>query len=93
MKNSLDGTFGSGIPLPVFIMFSFDAKSEENYQVRAHWVVGLPKVKAFFGHRERQTFPTRIIVNEKDGTDSRVLNEILSQYAAVLYPDAKDEDG
>jgi hypothetical protein len=50
MKNSLDGTFGSGIPLPVFIMFSFDAKSEENYQVRANWVVGLPKVKDFFRH-------------------------------------------
>jgi hypothetical protein len=40
-----------------------------------------------------QTFPTRIIVNKKGGTDSRVLNEVLSQYAAVLYPDAKDEEG
>ncbi len=50
-------------------------------------------MKAFFGHREMQTFPTRIIVNEKGGTDSRVLNEVLSQYAAVLYPDAKDENG
>jgi hypothetical protein len=74
-------------------MFSSDAKSEEHYRVQADWVVGLPKVKAFFGHREMQTIPTRIIVNEKGGTDSRVLNEILSQYAAVLYPDAKDEDG
>jgi hypothetical protein len=71
-------------------MFSSYVKSEENYQVQADWVVGLPMVKDFFGHQE---IPTRIIVNEKGSTDSRVLNEVLSQYAAILYPDVEDEDG
>jgi hypothetical protein len=85
--------FVSGEALPLFIMFSSDAQQEESYRIRADWAVSLPKVIALFGHRQEQTFPARLIVNEKGGTDSRVLNEVLKQYVETLYPDAKDEDG
>jgi hypothetical protein len=82
-----------GEALPLFVMFSSDAQQEDNYRIRADWAIGLPKVTALFGHRREQTFPARLIVNEKGGTDSRVLSEVLKQYAEILYPDAKDEDG
>jgi hypothetical protein len=74
-------------------MFSSDAQQQESYRIRGDWAVGLPKVTAFFGHSPEQTFPARLIYNEKGGTDSRVLNEVLKQYVEILHPDAKDEDG
>jgi hypothetical protein len=48
-------------------------------------------VTALLGHRQEQTFLERLIVNEKGGADSRVLNEVLKQYAKVLYSDSKVE--
>lgn len=74
-------------------MFSSDAQQEENFRIRSDWVVGLPKVTAKFGHREEQQFCAQIVVNEKGGTDARVLSIVLLKYSNLLYPDARDEDG
>ncbi len=40
-----------------------------------------------------QDFLAHALVNEKGGTDARILNEVLKTYVDTLFPDACDQDG
>lgn len=38
------GSNAAGEPMPMFIAFASEAENDENYKVRADWLVGMPKV-------------------------------------------------
>ncbi|MGH7954904.1 MAG: hypothetical protein ACREOZ_02970, partial [Gloeomargaritales cyanobacterium] len=87
------GSNAAGEPLPLNICFSSDAQEEENYQVKASWIQGLPQVSVRFGHVYPITCSATVTVNTKGGTDSRVLKQLLIQYIEKLFPDASDTFG
>ncbi len=74
-------------------MFPSKAENEENYSVRADWVVNLPRVTVKFGHTEQKTFCSTLTINSKGGTDGRVLRQVIMSYASRLYPDLADTEG
>jgi hypothetical protein len=86
------GSNAAGEAMPLHVMFSSKAE-EENMAVKLSWVAGLPTVSEQFGHDEVQTFPASVTVNEKGGTDARVLRQVLMHYMVTLFPDAADVDG
>jgi hypothetical protein len=45
-----------------------------------------------FRHNEPQEFPACAAVNNKGGTDARVLKNVLDHYMQELFPDACDDD-
>jgi len=88
------GSNAAGEPLPMHIMFSSTAGSEENFQVRADWVARLPSVKVKFGMNLVTVIGPTLTVNSKGGSDSRTLyQECLMAYTTRLYPDCADVAG
>jgi hypothetical protein len=87
------GSNSAGEPLPLHIMFSSKAENEENFQVRADWLVELPSVTVQFGRSLPEKIDPTLTVNSKGGSDSRVLYQVLMGYAKRLYPDCADVDG
>jgi hypothetical protein len=83
------GSNAAGKALPIHVMFSSDAQ-EENYQVDARWLADFPRVRARFGHDDAEEFCAQVTVNERGGTDDRVLHQSLSCYTERLYPNAAD---
>ena len=86
------GSNAAGEAMPLHVMFSSKAE-EENMAVKLSWIDGLPSVSGMFGHDEVKTFPASVTVNEKGGTDARVLRQVLMHYVVTLFPDAADVDG
>lgn len=43
-------------PLPLHIMYSFKAENEENFQVRADWLVELLLVVVQFGRKQAENY-------------------------------------
>jgi hypothetical protein len=87
------GSNAAGEAMPMHIMFSSDTKEEANYAVNASLILDLPRKTGQFGHDEQKTFPSIVTTNEKGGTDTRVLQQVLLHYIKVLYPDADDVPG
>jgi hypothetical protein len=79
-------------PLPVYAMFSSDAQ-EENYSIDYRWIADFPRVQGVFGHEDVHEYWTQLTLNEKCGSDCRVLNQCLTGYQERLYPDAADIPG
>jgi hypothetical protein len=50
------GSNAAGEPLPLHIMFSSSAQSEDNYSVSAEWMFDLSRVFIQFGHEASQSF-------------------------------------
>jgi hypothetical protein len=96
-KSSLISTLmcrsnAAGAPLPVHVMFSSDAQ-EENYSIDYRWIADVPRVQGIFGHEDVHEYCTQLTVNDKGGSDCRVLNQCLTGYQERLYPDAADVTG
>jgi hypothetical protein len=96
-KSSLSSTLtcgsnAAGEPLPVHVMFSSDTQ-EENYSIDYRWIADFPRVQGVFGHEDVHEYCTQLMVNDKGGSDCRVLNQCLTGYQARLYPDAADVTG
>jgi hypothetical protein len=86
------GTNAAGEPPPVHVMFSSNAQ-EENFVVDCHWVAVMPKIQGIFEHESINECCAQVIVNEKGGSDRRVLSQCLTDYQERLYPDADDVPG
>ncbi len=56
------GSNAAGEPLPLHIMFSSSAQSEDYYSVSAEWMFDLPRVFVQFGHEASQSFPSTVTV-------------------------------
>jgi hypothetical protein len=63
------------------------------YQVDARWLANFPRVVARFVNEEDQELCAHIMVNEKGGSDSRVLHQALTCSTRRLYPVASDLPG
>jgi hypothetical protein len=83
------GSNAAGEALPIHVMFSSDAQ-EESYQVDARWMADFPRVRARFGHDNEEELCAQVTLNERGGTDDRVLHQSFSCYTERLYPDAAD---
>jgi hypothetical protein len=91
-KSSLSSTLmcGSNVagdPLHVHVIFSSDDQ-EENYSIDYRWITDFPGVQGIFGHEDVHEYCTQLTMNDKGGSDCRVLNECLNGYQERLYPDA-----
>jgi hypothetical protein len=86
------GSNAAGEPLPVHVMFSSDAQ-EENYSIDYSWIADFPRVQGVFGHEDVHEYCTQLTVNDKGGSDCRVLNQCLTGYQYRFYPDAADVPG
>ena len=73
-------------------MFSSNA-TEENFQVSARWLLGLPRVFTQFGHTEKKMLPASVTINMKGGADSCVLAQVLKRYVTTLFPYVDDTTG
>ena len=78
------GSNAAGEAMPLHVMFSSKAE-EENMAVKLSWIDGLPSVSGMFGHDEVKTFPASVTVNEKGGTDARVLRQVLMHYVVTFF--------
>jgi hypothetical protein len=96
-KSSLSSTLmcGSnavGEPLSVHAMVFSDTQ-EENYSIDYRWISDFPRVQGVFGHEDVHEYCTQLTVNDKGGSNCRVLNQCLTGYQERLYPDAADVPG
>jgi hypothetical protein len=73
------GSNAAGEPLPVHVMFSSDAQ-EENYSIDYRWIADFPRVQGVFGHEDVHEYCTQLTVNDKGGSDCRVLDQFLNGY-------------
>jgi hypothetical protein len=78
------GSNAAGEALPLHIMFSSKAEDEKKYSINIEWPFGLPRVFAEFGHSSPQSFPASVTINQKMGTDSHVLAQLLQSYVERL---------
>jgi hypothetical protein len=53
----------------------------------------MPRIQGIFGHESINDYCAQVTVNEKGGSDSRVLSQCLAAYQERLYPDAADVPG
>jgi hypothetical protein len=88
----LCGLNATGKVLPIHVIFSLDAH-KVNYQVGTRLLADFPHVCARFGHEEEQELCAQVTINERGGTDGRVLHHSLRCYTERLYPDAADLAG
>jgi hypothetical protein len=86
------GSNAVGETLPVHVMFYSDAQ-EDNYSIDYRWMADFPRVQGVFGHEDAHEYFTQLTVNDKGGSDCRVLNQCLTGYQERLYPDAADVPG
>jgi hypothetical protein len=86
------GSNAAGEPLPVHVMFSSYAQ-EENFVVDYRWIAAMPRIQGIFGHKIVNEYCAQVTVNEKGGSDSRVLSQCLTAYQERLYPNAADVPG
>jgi predicted molibdopterin-dependent oxidoreductase YjgC len=76
----------------VHVMFSSEAQ-DENYSIDYRWMTNFHRVQGVFGHEGVHEYCTQLTVNDKGGSDFRVLNQCLTGYQERLYPDADDVPG
>jgi hypothetical protein len=86
------GSNAVGEPLPVHVMLSYDAQ-EQNYSIDYRWISDFPHVQGVFDHDDVHEYCTQLTVNDKGGSDCRVLNQFLTGYQEHLYPDDADVPG
>lgn len=87
------GSNAFGEAMPIHIVYSSDATDETRFSVNTDWLQGLPKVECTFGMEKSQTLGATVSVNEKGGSDARVLKDVLIKYIERLYPDIADTAG
>jgi hypothetical protein len=73
------GSNAAGEPLTVHVMFSSYAQ-EENFVVDYRWIAAMPRIQGIFGHKIVNEYCSQVTVNEKGGSDSRVLSQCLTAY-------------
>jgi hypothetical protein len=83
------GLNAAGEPLFVYVMFASDSQ-EENYTIDYRWIADFPHVQGVFGHEDVHEYYTQLNVNDKGGSDCRILNQCLTGYQERLHPDATD---
>jgi hypothetical protein len=70
---------GDPLSLPVHVMFPSDAQ-EENYSIDYHRIADFPRIQGVFGHEDVHEYCTQLTVNDKGGSDCRVLDQFLNGY-------------
>jgi hypothetical protein len=78
------GSNAAGEAMPLYVMFSSDAKVTQNYAVKAVRIFALPHVTSKFVHDQEKSFPVSVTTNEKGGTDGRILWQLLLHYVKTL---------
>jgi hypothetical protein len=91
-KTLMCGSNAAGDPLPVHVM-CYSYAQEENYSIDYPWIADFPCVQGVFGHEDVHEYCTQLTVNDKGGSDCRILNQCLNGYQERLYPDASDVPG
>jgi hypothetical protein len=82
----------AGEPLPVHGMFYYDAH-DKTCLIDYRWIADFPCVQGIFGCEDLHKCCTQLTMNDKGGSDCRVLNRCPTGFQERLYTDAADVPG
>ncbi len=79
-------TNAAGEALPPFYINDSSAKSDDNFQVKVDWLVGLPTVSGRYGCPSRVVSDSFYAVCPQGSTDNTLLNHCIESVIIPLYP-------
>jgi hypothetical protein len=89
----ISGSNAAGEPIPPHFQFQTAAQTTEAEAIRIEMIRYMLDVKAMFGHKEVQSFPVPVGLNNKGGMDEDEFFEYLQKTIMKLYPDAAPVKG
>ena len=87
----LYGTSADGENVPPMFFFDTKVKDKEKRKFDVRWTLGLPRVRAQFGHKVRCIFEPVIAVTPKGGMCDDYLDQWAKECIYPLFPDFSPE--
>ena len=82
----IGGSNAAGKPIPPHFQFQTSAQTPDAKALRIEYIRYMLNVQAAFGHKEIQSFPISLGLNNKGGVDDVEFFEYLQKSFMKLYP-------